>query len=324
MIEEPLVSVCVLVYNHKKYLEKCLDSILGQKTLFPFEVILHDDASYDGSQEVILHYAQKYPKQIIPILQSENQYSKDRCIHRIYREFLYPKVRGKYIAYCEGDDFWYSGHKLQKEVEILEEHVDCHMCLHYVEVTNEQGVLCGWGYPQKKIASGVLSSYQMMKGLTDGYFFHTTSFMTRYTDIKRLIEAVPDYYLIADVDDVPLLLYMGQLGNSYYINERLSCYRRNSHGSWTESQTGNKEKIIAHKWRMIRMYKAYDRFTDGIYHDLVTHWIRNERFMIAEYEHDYVELSKPYYKRYMKNRSVSFIIRVKVGMIIQKLFYRRY
>ncbi len=318
-MRQPLVSVCVLVYNQVQYLEKCLDSILNQETTFPFEVLVHDDASRDGSTEVIIRYAEEYPGIVIPVIQSENQYSKDRCIHRLYREYLYPKARGRYIAYCEGDDYWLTNNKLQRQFEILESNLECPMCLHRVCVVNERGESSGWGYPQNEIKTGVLSSYDFMKGLTDGYFFHTTSFMTRYSVITRLIENQPQYYSFADVDDVPLLLYFGQLGNVYYINDTMSCYRRNSIGSWTEYQRGNKERIIAHKWKMIDMYRAYDQFTNGEYHELVEHWINNERFMIAEHEHDFVEMDKAVYKVFMNKRGLRFKIRVKVGKLKQSL-----
>ena len=258
---QPLVSVCVLVYNHGKYLKQCLDNILNQETTFPFEIIIHDDASLDNSTEIVREYATRHPKIIVPVIQTENQYSQHQCVHKLYRDFLYPRVHGKYIAYCEGDDYWSSKHKLQKEVEILNEYDECHMCVHYAEVVHENGEKTGEGYPQKTMVGGKKSSYEFMKDLADGRFFHTSSFMTRYEDIIDLINNIPDYYLISDVDDVPLLLYMGQKGDNYYLNESMSCYRRNSIGSWTERQKQDINRIIEHKWKMIEMYKSYDWFT---------------------------------------------------------------
>lgn len=116
---QPLVSIVSMVFNHAAFLRDCLDGLVMQETSFPYEVIVHDDASTDGSAEIIEEYASKYPGLIQPILQQENQYSKK--VH-IGNTFIYPKVRGKYIAICEGDDYWTDPHKLQRQVDFLESH----------------------------------------------------------------------------------------------------------------------------------------------------------------------------------------------------------
>lgn len=309
------VSICCLAYNHEKYIAKCLEGFLMQKTDFPFEVLIHDDFSSDKTGDIIREYARKYPEIIKPILETKNQFC-NLGISGIYREILYPMAKGKYITYCEGDDYWSSPEKLQKQVDILEEHPECKMCLHYTRVVDENENLSDWGYPLKRIGSGIYSGYDFMKGLTDGIFFHTTSFMCRKDYILKMIQSVPDFYLESDVDDVPLLLYMGQLGSVFYLDEELTCYRRNSIGSWTESQKGNIDRIVSHKWRMIRMYEKYNLFTNGKYEDLVNHWIDNERFMIAEHEHDFREMRKAKYKGFLKNRSMRF----KVSVFLRSVF----
>ena len=102
-MSDVMVSVCVLSYNHEKYLRQCLDGIFMQEVSFPIEVRVHDDASTDRSQEIINEYQQRYPDILKPILQSENQYSKGGGI---LNKFLLPLCEGKYIALCEGDDYW--------------------------------------------------------------------------------------------------------------------------------------------------------------------------------------------------------------------------
>lgn len=111
--EQPMVSIKCLVYNHAPYLRQCLDGFVMQKTNFRFEAIVHDDCSTDGSQEIIKEYAAKYPDIIKPIYETENQYSKhDGSLSRI----IYKHIRGKYIAHCEGDDYWTDPNKLQLQV----------------------------------------------------------------------------------------------------------------------------------------------------------------------------------------------------------------
>ena len=123
--QDLMVTIRCTVYNHEPYLRQCLDGFVMQKTNFKFEAIVHDDASTDGSATIIREYAEKYPEIIKPILQTENQYSKrDGSLTRIMNEH----TRGKYIAICEGDDYWIDPYKLQKQVDFLERHPDYGMC----------------------------------------------------------------------------------------------------------------------------------------------------------------------------------------------------
>lgn len=112
----PLVSICCLSYNHEDYIGTCLDSLLKQQTSFPFEIIIHDDASTDHSPQIIRDYASRFPNIIKPILQTENQYSKGKGI---LAPFLFPVCRGIYIAFCECDDYWTDNHKLQRQIDFL-------------------------------------------------------------------------------------------------------------------------------------------------------------------------------------------------------------
>lgn len=113
----PLASICCITYNHASYIQEAIDSFLMQKTTFPFEILVHDDASTDGTTEILLGYAKKYPDIIKPIIQTKNQYTKCGLINP---RFVFPKAKGKYIALCEGDDYWTDPSKLQKQVSFLE------------------------------------------------------------------------------------------------------------------------------------------------------------------------------------------------------------
>lgn len=121
---EMMVSIVCTAYNHKAYIADALESFVRQKTEFPFEIIVNDDASPDGTAEIIREYAQKYPDLIRPILQKENRYSKG---HHVLQETI-DLATGKYIAVCEGDDYWIDENKLQKQVSYMEEHPDCSFC----------------------------------------------------------------------------------------------------------------------------------------------------------------------------------------------------
>ena len=131
---DPLVSVCVLTYNHGKYIRQCLDGILMQKVNFPYEVLIHDDASTDDTADIIREYWNRYPTVIKPILQTENQYSK---VGFYLVRFNYDRAKAKYIAQCEGDDYWVDDKKLQMQVDFLEEHSEYVGTAHNVRVIDE-------------------------------------------------------------------------------------------------------------------------------------------------------------------------------------------
>lgn len=127
-LNNPMVSICCLTYNHSAFISECLDGFLGQKTSFPFEILIHDDASTDGTQEIIKDYSEKYKDVIFPLFEKENQFSKYSGNMDVV--FNYSRARGKYIAYCEGDDYWTDPLKLQKQVDFLESHPEYSVCFH--------------------------------------------------------------------------------------------------------------------------------------------------------------------------------------------------
>lgn len=132
----PLVSIRCLVYNHEPFLRQCLDGFVMQQTTFPFEAIVHDDASIDGSAAIIREYAEKYPDIIKPIYETENQYRKhDGSLRRAMDNAMHPN--SKYFALCEGDDYWTDPHKLQMQVDFLESHPDYSFSVHEYKVWNE-------------------------------------------------------------------------------------------------------------------------------------------------------------------------------------------
>lgn len=124
-MENIMVSVICLTYNHKNYIEQCLRGFINQKTDFPVEVLVHDDCSTDGTTVLVRQYEQKYPDLIKGVYEQENQYSKGI---RITLDLMLPLAKGKYIAFCEGDDYWIDESKLQMQVDFMEAHQECTLC----------------------------------------------------------------------------------------------------------------------------------------------------------------------------------------------------
>lgn len=128
-IEQPIVTVWCLTYNQKDFIRDALDGFVMQRTNFPFEVIVHDDASTDGTTDIVYDYAAKYPHIIKPMIEKENQWQKGGLKH-IVAIMNEKHRRGKYIAFCEGDDYWTDPEKLQRQVLFLESNPDYSMCFH--------------------------------------------------------------------------------------------------------------------------------------------------------------------------------------------------
>ena len=130
---EIAVSIICITYNHEEYIRDALNSFVMQKTDFQFEILIHDDASTDNTAAIIREYEIRYPEIIKPIYQKENQYSKGLALGEPFAfidKYQYSRVKGKYIALCEGDDYWTDQYKLQKQFDAMEEHSEVDMCAH--------------------------------------------------------------------------------------------------------------------------------------------------------------------------------------------------
>ncbi|MBE6927799.1 MAG: glycosyltransferase [Ruminococcaceae bacterium] len=233
---EIAVSVICTVFNHAKYLRNALDGFVMQKTNFPFEVIVHDDASSDDSAAIIREYEAKYPNIIKAIYQTENQYSKDK---KAFDRFLYSQVRGKYFAYCEGDDYWCDPTKLQRQHDALETHPDCYMSAHIVGNIAEDGTLLTTTIPSVlTFEEGVLEADHLRKQMLDKEFypFQTTSFFFRSGLLEYMENGAREFVYHCPVTDYAMVLCALNRGNCYFINEIMSRYRRNSAGSWSSRQ----------------------------------------------------------------------------------------
>lgn len=222
---DPLVSIRCLVYNHEPFLRQCLDGFVMQQTTFPFEAIIHDDASTDGSAAIIREYAEKYPDIIKPIYETENQYSKrDGSLRRIMDAAMHPSA--KYIAICEGDDYWIDPLKLQKQVDFLESHKDymmaCCRSMQYSMLTDSfvKDQAC---YEESKT---VEVEDVIMLG---GAFIPTCSIVYR----SFVAGDYPEYCRQCHVGDWPLQLLCAIRGKVYYFNNAMCVYRIENKNSWT-------------------------------------------------------------------------------------------
>lgn len=167
------VSICCITFNHEPYIRQCLDGFLMQQCDFEYEILIHDDASTDGSPDIIKEYESKYPNVIKPIYRTSNLYSQGvRTINR----FNFERASGEYIALCEGDDYWTDPYKLQRQVELLENNPDIVFCSHNVNRVNADNDLI-----QKSEGERAIAYYQPNEIIHN--FFPTLSLVFRNVDL---------------------------------------------------------------------------------------------------------------------------------------------
>lgn len=222
----PVVSIKCLAYNHEKYIADALDSFLMQKTTFPFEIIVHDDASKDRTASIISEYQKAFPHIVKPIYEKENQYSKGSGImNRIIDE----QITGEYVALCEGDDYWTNEDKLQLQFDAMEKHPKVDICAHAVRKINAaSGKVLGIISPQKE--SGVISVSRVIAG--GGGFVGTNSLFYR----KKVFDSELPFRKLLEIDYT--LQVQGALrGGMLYLNDCMADYRFMSVGSWSVRYT---------------------------------------------------------------------------------------
>lgn len=222
--EKPLVSVVCITYNHEHYIKDAIEGFLIQETRFPFEIIIHDDASTDATAELVREYAEKYPNIIRPILQKENQYSQGKKVLSI----ALAEAKGEYVALCEGDDYWTNENKLQKQVNFMVANPECSWCFHSAKCIHmDRAEIQTVMKPRLFFKSNKFTIKHVI--LRGGGFYTTASAMFRSHAIKDL----PDFYFSAPIGDWPLALIATSKGAVGYIDEIMSVYRMHVPGSWS-------------------------------------------------------------------------------------------
>jgi glycosyltransferase involved in cell wall biosynthesis len=242
----PLVSVCCITYNHAQFIRTALDGFLMQKTDFPFETIVHDDCSTDGTAEIVKGYQEQHPDLIKAILQTENQRSKGKKVLSI----ALGKARGKYIALCEGDDYWTVFDKLQIQVNYLEKQAQCSACFH-----NTLKVYEDHSQPSIEYCQNLDKELYDFEDLLVTYILHTSASMFRHS----LIETLPEWVTPLKMADWPLHILLSLQGPIGYINQVMSVYRIHAGGVWSGSNKFDNRKAI------IQMFGALSANLGPIY-----------------------------------------------------------
>ena len=259
---EPLVSVFITTYQHAPFIRNCLDGALMQKTSFPIEILIGEDESTDGTREICMEYAEKHPDKIRLFLRdrktSQLYDNEGNFVCRFNGKWLRKSVRGKFLAVCEGDDYWTDSYKLEKQVSLMKQYPECHISFH----------------PVKRIWGSNSETIDIFKKHCDhNHIFSTEDLIIgggEFCPSASIIIYLESYEFQPWKIDFPVQDYFIQVlasinGGALYINEIMAAYRKGVPGSWSDNHKSYL-KICEHSLKMINANRIFDEQTGYKYH----------------------------------------------------------
>lgn len=263
------VSICVTTYNHEKYIAQAIESVLMQKNDFDYELIIGEDDSEDNTRNIVKKYKERHPEKIKLFLNDRKKviYINGRPTGRWNFINNLKNARGEYIALLEGDDYWTSPYKLQRQVDYLDSHPKCSMCFHDVE-----GVYEDESHEPEVVSLKIKKEIYTLEDIIKGNFIHTCSVMFR----NGLFGDFPDWFYLTPMGDWPLHILNAQHGDIGYMDEVMGAYRIHGGGIWT-----TKDYIYRSK-ACIEVYKIINAHLDFRYSKILKSRIRYLNIKIAE------------------------------------------
>lgn len=279
------VSIICTAFNHERYIRQTLDGFLMQKTTFAYEVLINDDASTDRTAEIIREYEKKYPDIVKPIYQTENQYSIGKSCEGI----LLARVKGDYVALCEGDDFWIDENKLQLQVDYMDNHPECSLCAHSGYNCYENGVLM-----KELFRPFDKDSVVPTEEVISRWLFPTASILYRNS---MYVEYPIPFRKDAPCGDYPLAVYLALQGTVYYFDRPMSVYRRNSISSLSLMNKNNDQRALKTSIGLLALADRVDEYTNHQYSEAVRNFKRpNEYARLMLLHHHRETVSSEFYK----------------------------
>lgn len=269
-----IVSITCVAYNQEYCISETLDSFLMQETSFPFEVLINDDASTDKTAEIIQGYEDKFPNIVKPVYQSENQFSQG--FNTIFP--LFPKAKGRYVAICDGDDYWDDKKKLEIQVDAMEKHLDVDLSFHPAKILKEGQIESVMSRHTDK--DKIFAPEEVILGR--GGFCPTESLMLR----KKVISPMPDWTKKIILGDYVLQLMGAKNGGALYIDRCMTIHRIGNEGSWTNSVYSSAKNSEIRKKSLLSLIellylfnnyydKKFEKVFDKAIHNEALYYITN-------------------------------------------------
>ena len=230
--EAVTVSILCNTFNHEQYIRDAINGFLMQETIYPFEIIIHDDASTDATVSVAKSFADLYPNIVKLVVQKENQYARGaRCLL-----IAFSYASGKYVALCEGDDYWTDPHKLQIQIDEMIRHPECDISFHPAMCIDANGM----NPPEEvgKHASATLVMPAETLILNGGGYMPTASMMFK----RKTLEDLPHWFYRVPFGDYFIQCLASFNAGALYINSVMSVYRANAPGSLSVKHSCYKNK----------------------------------------------------------------------------------
>lgn len=242
-MKEPVVSICIITYNHEQYLRQALDSFLSQQTDFHYEIVIGEDSSPDATRLICEEYAQRFPGKI-NLLPSDRRYGMMGNFIRTLEA-----CKGEFVAMCEGDDYWIDNTKLQKQVDFLKANKEFSICFHHARLQYQEGLL--HTYPDiNKNTPAVTGLHDIMLG----NYIHTPTCMFR-----KNIDKFPEWFINVFPGDWPLHIMNAYYGKIYFMPEEMSVYRIHSGGTLsTKKSITNEVKTMETYSYLASWFKGKD------------------------------------------------------------------
>lgn len=260
--EQVMVSVWCRTYNHVNYIKDALDGLVSQQTDFIYKVIVFDDASTDGTSDIVRAYAEKYPEIIHAIIAKENIYHHPDT-KKIIADMWNQHLTGKYMAFCEGDDFWIDSNKLQIQVDYMEAHPECTMYMHNALWLNCRTGVMKAGNPYKGRGEWDVTAEELIMQY-NGYPA-TASFLFKREQINK-----PQFFAEVHANDYTTILYALATGSVHYSSRIMSVYRVFADGSYAVRIQQNEGLRICFYLRMLLFFSKYDEYTNYTYHKWIS------------------------------------------------------
>ena len=303
-----VVSVICAAYNHEKFIAEALESFINQETEYAFEVLVNDDASTDKTAEIIRRYEKAYPDIIKPIYQTVNQYGKRNMTLEMIK-----RAKGKYFAFCEGDDCWTDNHKLQKQISYMESHPDCTLCIHNSSrVTENKNYLSDIVVTKQ---DRIIPAEEFIRG--GGNFCATNSIVGR----MELAKNPPEFYINCPFD-YSWQIYLSASGYAYCFSDRMSLYRVGVSGSWNESMERNPEQYCKVFTRINKMLEGFNDWSGHKYDATVQDCIKRNTYSIAIKSNNRDLVKDKTMKKWISGQSTRFRSRHVLWVLSPRLFYK--